>query len=1008
MPGMPHVTKAVIYPLFFLSGASALIYEVVWVRYFSLIFGGSHLAVTTVLSVFMAGLALGSFVIGKRVDLSDKPLRMYGFLEIGIAAFAVLFVLLMKIYPHVYIPLAQVGEGSSIYLSLIRVLFAVVAMIVPTTLMGGTLPVLSRFVSRVPETLGKRLSILYGLNTLGAVTGTLGAGFLLLPSITVNGTLAVAIGINLAIGVASILLEEKGSVSSARPLEPDRKSEIAEVPDTASRSRGEGLFPYRGILWGIGISGFCALGYEVLWTRILSIVIGTTVYGFTIMLVAFLAGIAAGGGAYGVFVRIFATRDSDPGRSFLAFGLVQIIIGCAALAVTYSLRDLPTHANRIRILLLGTSRLDFEMRQGANLIVAFSYMFVPAFFMGLAFPLAGKIHAHFRKVVGRAVGEVALYNTVGAILGAACSGFVLIYLFGIERSLQFLTVVNIGAGLWFAASATRRKGVAWAVTGLPIIVFLALAWDEARWKVWDMNYFAIYRNNQRGVFDSPFKIKDALENTDVLFFHEGINETISVIKPRGGALGLLVNGKVVASSTRQDIQCQMTLGHLPMLLHENPRKVWVLGLGTAMTLGAVSVHPEVEEITLAEIEPDVVPAARTFGRFNHQVLEDPKLNIVFNDGRNYLMTTKDRYDVITADPIHPWAQGAAYLYTTEYFRMAANRLRPGGIMCQWLPIYELTVDDLKSVVRTFRENFRYSLLWLTHYDAELIGSNSPIVIDETKLAARMAVRPIRDDLESVEMGSATDFLSYFVMGSRGLDAFSEDGAVNTDGNLNLEFSAPLSVGVNTMGRNVSMLTRYRENLLTYLVPADGKSERTRQEKRWDENYEIGNAYDIAHALYLAGGYETPEFAKLMAHLEELDPEYAPTRFLKEEYVEKLSGSPNLLRRESFALAGDGGERVVLEISAVTMRIGKERAVVMFVDNRAREIFGQQYVDGRQEEMAGRVGKISDEVMEGFRSAYEEEATLAGSQGRSYPSALRMRRKIREVIDAKVWGNQSPP
>lgn len=996
-----------IYLMFFLSGAAALIYEVVWVRSFSLIFGGSHLAVTTVLSVFMAGLALGSYIIGKRVDISRKPLRMYGYLEIGIALFAVLFVFLMKIYPHVYIPLAQVGESNKLYLSIIRVLFAVAAMIVPTTLMGGTLPLLSRFVSLAPESLGKHLSILYGLNTLGAVAGTLGAGFLFLPSYTVNGTLAIAIGLNLLIGISSILLEGKGSAVVANG--PDSKREFPYVsgkPEAAPREGAGDLFPYWMVLWGIGVSGFCALGYEVLWTRILSIVIGTTVYGFTIMLVAFLTGIAAGGGAYGLSPKIFGEEPKGPGRSFFGFGLVQVMVGTTALAVTYALRDLPTQAIRIQNFLLGTNLRDFEVRQGANLIVAFSYMFVPAFFMGLAFPLAGKIHARYKKAIGRAVGEVAVYNTVGAILGAAFSGFVLIYLFGIERSLQFLTVINVGAGLLFAAGGSRRKGFVWAAAGLPAIVLFALALNPTHWKIWDMKYFAIYRNNQRGVFDNPFKIRDAMENTDVLFFHEGINETISVIKPKGGSQGLLVNGKVVASSTRQDVQCQMTLGHLPMLLHKNPKKVWVLGLGTAMTLGAVSVHPGVEEITLAEIEPDVVPAARTFGKFNHEVLDDPKLKIVFNDGRNFLMTTDERFDVITADPIHPWAQGAAYLYTTEYFRMAAQRLTPGGIMCQWLPIYELTVGDLKSVVRTFRESFRYTLLWLTHYDAELIGSNTPIVIDEAELARRMAVRPIRDDLEGVEMGSATDFLSYFVMGTKGLEAFSRDGIVNTDGNLYLEFSAPLSVGVNTMGRNVHMLTRYRENLLLYLLPAKDEPGREKQKTRWDGNFDVAKTYDIGHALFLAGGYETPEFRKLVTRLVEEHPGFAPGRFLKEEYLEKISGAPKLLRQEAFVLLRETGERVVVEISAVTMRIGKERAVVMFVDNRAREIYGQLYMDGRKEELDGMLKRVSDQMMGDLRAAYEKEAAVAGSQGRPYPSALPTLGRMREVIEGYVQDNKS--
>ncbi len=601
---------ALIYPLFFLSGAVALIYEVVWFRSFSLIFGASHLAVSTVLFVFMGGLALGSHLLGKRVEHHAKPLRLYGFLEVGIAVFAVFFVLLMKLYPHVYVPLARLGANNTVYLSSLRIVLAVASMLVPATLMGGTLPVLARLVSSGPERLGARLSFLYGINTIGAVAGTLAAGFLLLPYLGVNGTLAVAIGINLAIGLSSIALQDTVSSHLAREAaHPPWEKGVAVKPETFAFNGPKSRIPYRLVLWGIGISGFCALGYEVLWTRVLSMVIGTSVYGFTIMLAAFLSGIASGSGACGIFLKI--ARGREGGRRFITgFGLVQFLIGVTALLVTYTLRDLPAEAIRIQNLILGTDISVFEVRLVANILVAFCYMFLPAFFMGVAFPLAGTIHANFRNTAGSSVGEVLTYNTIGAILGASVSGFVLIYLFGIERSLQILVALNMGTGLLIAASTAERPLATWGTAAVTAAVLLALALNPDRWKGWDTKYFAIYRNNQREAFDSPGEIEDAMENTDVLFFREGINETISVIKPKGAPQALLVNGKTVASSIKQDIQCQMALGHLPVLLHRNPGKVWVLGLGTGMTLGAVSVHPEVEKIILAEIERQRPPRGK--------------------------------------------------------------------------------------------------------------------------------------------------------------------------------------------------------------------------------------------------------------------------------------------------------------------------------------------------------------------------------------------------------------
>jgi spermidine synthase len=997
---------AIVYLMFFLSGAAALVYEVVWVRSLSLVFGGSHLAVTTVLSVFMGGLALGSYVIGRRVDAIRMPFRLYGFLEIGIAASAVLFVLLMALYPSVYIPLAQAIGNRPLPLSIVRTLFAAAAMIVPTTLMGGTLPVLSRLLSGRSDRLGRHLSFLYGFNTLGAVAGTFAAGYLFLPRYGVSAALLIAIAANTVVGLAALALRKPASSLFAGEPKPaagfPTRNAAMERPGSVPGKASDSASP-KAVLWGIGISGFCALGYEILWTRILSIVIGTTVYGFTIMLVAFLTGIALGGGAYGLTGRILGGNVQSPARSVAGFGVVQVVIGAMALVATYSLRNLPVQSAAIQKYLLGTGIGEFGVRQGSSFLIAFAYMVVPAFFMGLAFPMAGKIHGFYRKTVGGAVGEVMAYNTVGAILGAAVSGYLLIYLFGIERSLQFLTVINVGVGLAIVAG-TLGKGM-WPAAGAAVLTAMALlglALHPGWWRIWDMKYFAIYQNNQRGVFDNPERTRDAIKNTDVLFHHEGINETISVIKVKGGTQAILVNGDVVASSTRQDVQCQLTLGHLPMLLHKNPRKVWVLGLGTGMTLGAVSAHPEIEEVTLAEIESDVIPAARTFGHLNHHVIDNPKLKVVINDGRNHLLVNRGKYDVITADPIHPWHRGAAYLYTSEYYRLAAERLRPGGIICQWLPLYELTVADLKSVIRTFGENFRYMLLWMTHYDAELLGSNEPIVIDAEDLERRMSVPSIADDLKSVEMGSAEDFLSYFVAGTAGLRAFSRDGVVNTDDNLYLEFSAPLSVGVSgAMSANMNALARYRGSILSHLAPARGDAERNSRDKAWARRLEAARVYDRAHFLFFEGRSRTREFSLTLNRIAETDPGFAPGRFLKREYEVLMSQDPKLLRQDTFALLDENGDEVFLEISTVTMRIGAERAVVVFADNRAKEIYGRLYIDGRSEELDARIRRIADDVVGELKRIYRSESAIATGKGKMLPDSPVVSERFRKTLSSTI-------
>jgi len=1004
---MQRLFLSLVYLMFFLSGAAALIYEVVWVRSLTLVFGGTHLAVTTVLSVYMGGLALGSYTIGKRAHRLKKPLQFYGVLEFGIALAAMGFLLLMEVYPTIYAALVTGGESPQRYLTMVRVLFAFLALIVPTTLMGGTLPVLTRFVSGYPHELGTRLALLYGFNTLGAVAGTAAAGFFLLRHCSVSGTFYTAMAINVAIGLGSLLLQGRVAALLADteiggPAAAPTPTDTA--PQTPPAREDDPHLALRVALWGIGVSGFCALGYEVLWTRILTLTIGTSVYGFCIMLVAFLTGIALGSNAYGLLRALLPAPRAEIPSLLRWFGSVQCAIGLSALLVSLFLRDLPANSIRLSGAFQDLGLPLFHARQWANLTLAFCYMIVPTFFMGLAFPIAGKVSLSSRRRLGHAVGTVLAYNTVGAILGSAVSGFFLIYVFGIERSLQLLSVVNVGCGLLVVASIRRAPLLKLAVTAASLATLTLLMVAPDSFRMWNTKYFAIFQNNQPDTYSTPEKIQDALDNTEILFYYEGIDSTISAIRVKGGIQAVLVNGKVVASDALRDRQCQMTLGHLPMLLHPNPQRVLVVGLGTGMTLGATSVHPEVTDLTLAEIEPHVTGAARTFARYNHQVLDDPKLKIVFNDGRNFLMTTTHKYDVITADPIHPWTQGSGYLYTAEYFKLAADHLLPGGVMCQWLPIYELSVDDLKSVVKTFSENFRYTLAWMTQYDAEIIGSNAPLVVDEEALERRIALPAVASDLAPVMMASAEEFLSYFLMGTEGMAAFGRGAVTNTDDNLYLEFSTPISLGKNLTGVNVAALAQHRESIQPYLVPAGDDAARLARQQTWDANERAAALADRAHALFLAGRLNDPEFRQLVGRLEQEHPRFSPGRFLWEEYRRRTLKIPTLLDKLPLALADEGGHQTLVEVSAVVARVSDVRAAVVFVDNATRTIFGQVYFSGT--DLESRIAEFTREVLAEVQEIYSAEARRAQQAGLTLPKAAPTLSRIEEAIQAKCEAGES--
>ena len=955
------IQSASIYLLFFFSGLSALIYQVLWVRSFSLIFGASHMAVTTVLAVFMGGLALGGY-LGRHTDRNRNLLRLYGKLEIGIGFAALLLVGILQVYPDIYIAFARVVGNQELVLTFGRLLFAIIALLIPTTMMGLTLPVLAGFINRRGGGLGGQLAWLYGVNTLGAVTGALLAGFFLLRYLTMISTYSLAIGISLLVGLLSLVMA-RGADKDDGPAEEAMIEE--RLPDFADQEfRGSA----RMILFGIGISGFCALGYEVLWTRVLSIVVGTTVYGYTTMLVAFLVGLAVGGATYRAMQKFLASSGK---RAVCSFGVVQILIGVFALLVSYALQELPNHAFLIELKLESWFSSSTGTRQFTNFVLALLYMSAPAFLMGLAFPLAGDIVARSRGKVGRGIGETLAYNTVGAILGASVSGFILIYLFGIERSLQALTLLNFGIGFVVVLSLfkVRVLSICTALATSVFMVFLVSSPDFAR--VWDEKYFAIFNHNARWLLKTEQNRADIYESSEVLYFSEGVTSTISVFRIKGANQGLQVNGRTVASNSRQDQQCQYTLGHLPMLLHKNPEKVWVLGMGTGMTAGATSVHEEVESVTVVELEKHVVPAARTFAAYNHNFLDNPKVDVVFNDGRNFLLTTKERFDVLTADPIHPWSQGAAYLYTDEYYSLAASRLRPGGVMCQWLPIYELSPLDLQSVVKTFANNFKYVYVWLTDYDAELIGSNEPIEINIDTLQQRIDENPlVKADLQKVNMGSAAKFLSYCIMGPDGSRRFGQSAPLNTDNNLYLEFSAPDSKGKpELVATNIRSLTNFREDISPYLTG-----------NTLPEAFGVDEAifrravdyYDQAHLYHYQGKDHLPGYSRLLATIEENYPWYGPSQFLLQEHRIFQFRVPQLHDDIRITLLDPTGQPTDVTLSIVVSKVSPERAKLLIVDNQVRQIYTSFYIDSDAERMEQVIADHAEELLQIVESTYQQQ------------------------------------
>lgn len=973
--------------LFFLSGAAALIYQVVWARSLGLVLGASHLAVATVLSVFMAGLALGNRLLAGVADRSARPLRLYGLLECATGLSALGFLALMAVYPRLFGALAGDVADDRTSLTALRAAFALVAMIVPTTLMGGTFPVMTRFVAADPATFPRQLARLYALNTLGAVAGTLAAGFLLLRHLGATATLLAAVALSLAVGIAAIRLQRGAIHANAPAASPAPTPPAAAGADATPASNGgpadERAEPViaRAMIAGVALSGFCALGYEVLWTRMLTFGVGTSVYSFAIMLAAFLSGMALGSQA----LAVLATRGRPAGAAGYArlFAATQVLIGVAALVVTARLSVLPATVNAVQDALGDLGGGPFTGRLATAAVLAFGHLAVPAFFMGAAVPAAGAALRRGSKGAGDTVGRLLSANTVGAIVGPLVAGFLLIDLLGIERSLHVLAAVSVATGLFAgAATVSGPRRAALAAAALSAVVLLAGA---TRWGgTWDRDALARYVNNTPAGTARDVRGERDLE---VVFYREGVNETVSVFRSLNGIQTYVVNGRAEASSAAIDIQLQRALGHLPMLLHPAPRDVFVLGTGTAMTLGATARHPGVQRLVLAEIEREMITVGRLFARWNGNVLDDPRLRIVIDDGRNFLATTREKFDVVSTDPIHPWSGGAGYLYTREFFASVAARLAPGGIASQWLPLYELGVHDVQTVVRTFADTFPHVLVFATYYDAVLVGSLDPIVIDPAALQARLDAPGIAADLEVARMDAAGDLLSYFVMGTGGARRFGAGGALNTDDNLALEFSAPASQGIpRCEAANVAALETARESLADYLAPGPVGIDPARLD-------ELGRAFGPAHARRLAGD---PQATRMLAAVEAIAPDYAPLRFVRDEERYGGGGAPEPVGQALYGVVDAGGAVATLRVDAVRQFLSRERALVSFVQLAGRRIYGQAFVDGdfttlddavRRRVDAG-LGELSRAVgalppaRDGLPTAAEAEAALREAGERS--------------------------
>ena len=789
---------------FFLSGATALIYEVLWVRLLVLQLGSTSLAVSSVITAFMAGLALGSLVCGQYSSRLHRPLAIYAALELGIAVAAILIPTLLEWLQPLHRTIWETFQPRFMTFSLLRFYFAFLLLLVPTAMMGATLPLLSKACVHYSDQAARRVGLLYGINTLGAVLGTVGTGFLLIPSWGMTQTLYFAAAVNLLVALVAWRLHIIWS----------RTSENAGMKPIPSQKPILRLAPHRHPTWlhftllaALVVSGFTSMVYQVTWSRTLSLVIGSSVYGFTIVLATFLGGIALGS----VIVSRWA---GSRGRSSLWWVAgTQAFIGCGAYATTSLVNHLPYYYAR------GYHYVEGDTVGVYLVSLALSALIIlpPTLGMGATFPLVIAFFSESIQGVGHLVGKIYSLNTVGAILGAFTGGFLLLPFVGIRYSIVAAVTLNLSAAALVMVSGVSsnkiRTAICLSALGLiGVVVAMPPGWNSL---LMSSGMYKYAYGLKKDFSDADFR-QYTQDQYQLLFYEEGLNTTITVLQEGPHRL-LVTNGKIDASD-QFDLPSQLLSAHLPLLFHSRPQDVCLIGLGSGMTAGSALLHP-IRSLALLELESVVVKASHYFDAVNHRPLSDPRTELILSDARNYLSMSKRQFDVIISEPSNPWITGVSNLFTREFFEIVRSRLRPQGIFAQWVQLYEMAPEDLRSLLATFAAVFPHVQIFcsIEETDLILVGADSPLFLDVPFLNEKLGRPEILADLSRINVGHAADLLSYFKIGKDEISRLTAGSLINTDDNAHIEFSAPFHLGVPTRKQNREILDSATAGPVPYLT-----------------------------------------------------------------------------------------------------------------------------------------------------------------------------------------------
>jgi spermidine synthase len=813
-PAAPRRFLPALLVLFVGSGCAALIYEIVWLQLLQLVIGSTAVSLGVLLATFMGGMCAGSLLLPRVVSARRHPLRVYALLELGIGAVGLAVLFGMPHVERLYTLYAVRGAPGI----LLRGAVAGVCLLPPTLLMGATLPAIARWVEAGPEGVSW-LGFFYGGNIAGAVLGCLLAGFYLLRVYDMATATYAACGLNVAVAAIALAL-------AAAPARYEMPA-VAAKEGPADREAGAW-----SVYLAIALSGMSALGAEVVWTRLLSLLLGGTVYTFSLILAVFLFGLGIGSS-----VGALLARNVSSAR--VALGACQWLLTAAiAWAAAMISRSLPYWP-----IVPGLSPSPWYTFQ-LDLARCLWAVLPPACLWGASFPLALAAVAARGRDPGRLVGGVYAANTTGAIAGALAFSLLLVPAVGTAGAERVLIGLAAAAALAAftpllrpAAGALRLGGAAMLAAALGVSGLLAWSVTPVPWPVVAFGREAVSLLPQ----SAPGIVKEVPPGPgepDVFcnYVGEGADVSVAVTTTRGGVRSFHGAGKVQASTQVVDMRLQRMLGHIPSLLHKRPRSVLVVACGAGVTAGSFVLHPDVERVVICDIEP-LVPTvvAPMFGEENYHVVdgiarENPhtvngkQVEVVYDDGRHFLRTTREKFDIVTSDPIDPWVKGCAALNTVEYYRMCRDHLNPGGSVSLWIPLYESNLETARSVISTFFRVFPNGIVWSndregTGYDAILFGQVEPTVIDVDALQRRLD-RPdhqlVKQSLRDVGFGEGPDWeveegldlLATYAGQAPLLEEWSRGAQINTDRNLRLQYLAGMWLNSNLGEQTLASIRAY--------------------------------------------------------------------------------------------------------------------------------------------------------------------------------------------------------